>query len=653
MTAVRSMLERLGLRRESTRDVAAPLEEPFRASLSIALGRAPVPAKFFTLQTGRGNLLAAGGRHVTMLEPPHPGAGLDTASTSPLVAIIPDANPRVIFLMAPDLRPIEMRGDGLNAAALSGFIVPNVKPPGIRVRHPLSFMRFMGVSAPGVGSPEGFVFFDGAGGAPLDVFTLLPSDPVTHAPAFIAAVLELCAACTWPMHASLVLERLEQGALRAALIEAVLRIMPPDELRDLGRRLLDDPHLMQRLGSLLPGNRWFATILPQLAAWERHRLPVPGHLMTSPVSDEFAGDPLEGYGLPQAGFALTSLARSTIHPRHGACLLACARNEGAYLIEWLAYHFAAGFEHAFIYTNNNSDGSTQLLEALAAAGAITLIHNEPTPHYGPQYKAHAHALSLLPQILDYRWCAVLDIDEYFAFDSTLFPKAIDILAWQETQPTDAIALCWQIFAGSRTDSWRDEPAIARFLMRERETNAHVKSIFKPHLCWHSHAHYPYATLGQALLFRNEAGAIHHHPGVRDRYPAYAETPSARTAWVNHYMLRSAPEALWKLARGQGDWKGEVAANEAALALFISRSYVNLADKSDLVEDRRILGCAAGMETMRQKLRALPRVAGFEDAIKASFKVKLDRLTDAFIGNLRPGGPPEVAAFQKLLAEARK
>ena len=228
-----------------------------------------------------------------------------------------------------------------------------------------------------------------------------------------------------------------------------------------------------------------------------------------------------------------------------------------------------------------------------------------------------------------------------------------MLNWQETQPTDALALCWQIFAGSRTDSWRDEPAISRFVMREREPNAHVKSIFKPHPCWHAHAHYPYATLGLPLLFRNEAGSIHHHPGIRDRYPAYAETPSARVAWVNHYMLRSAPEALWKLARGQGDWKGEVAANEAALALFISRSYINLADKPDLVEDRRILACATGMEPMRQKLRTLPRVAEIEDGIKASFRTKLERLTTAFVQTLRPGEPPEITAFQNLLREGAK
>ena len=497
------------------------------------------------------------------------------------------------------------------------------------------------------------MFFDGPGGTPLDVFTLLPADPVLQSPAFIAAVRELCAACAWPLRAATLLTILEQGALRPTLIEAVLRVMPPDELRQLGRRLLDDPDLLRRLGGLLPGNRWFATILPQLADWDRYRPPVPGRIMTSPVTDEFAGDPLEGYCLPQAGFALTSLARSTIRPRHGLCLLACARNEGAYLIEWLAYHFAAGAEHAFIYTNDNSDGSGQLLEALAAGGAITLIHNEPTTHYGPQYKAHAHALSLLPQILDYRWCAVLDIDEYFAFDSTIFASMPDVLAWHESQPTDAIAFCWQIFAGRRHDVWRDAPAIERFLLRERDTNAHVKSIFKPHLCWHAHAHYPYATLGLPLLFRTEAGTIHHHPGIRDRYPAYAETPTARTAWVNHYMLRSAPEALWKLARGQGDWKGEIDANEAALALFISRSYVSLADRPDLVEDRRILACATGMEAMRQKLRALPRVAECEDRIKASFRRKLDRLTEAFVNNPAPARAPKIAAFQKLLSEAVK
>lgn len=38
-----------------------------------------------------------------------------------------------------------------------------------------------------------------------------------------------------------------------------------------------------------------------------------------------------------------------------SCIVATARNEGVYLVEWIAYHRALGFEKIYIYTNNNQD----------------------------------------------------------------------------------------------------------------------------------------------------------------------------------------------------------------------------------------------------------------------------------------------------------
>ena len=376
----------------------------------------------------------------------------------------------------------------------------------------------------------------------------------------------------------------------------------------------------------------------------------PDNALASPAGDEFAGDPLEGHGQPQAGFALTALARARIRPRRGACLLAAARNEGPYLIEWLGYHRALGFEHAFIYTNDNWDGSDALLAALARQGVITLVHNEPGTHCGPQYKAYSHALSLLPQILDYAWAAVLDLDEYLGFDANVFGGVEDFLAWQQTQPVDAVALCWQVFAGGRADVLRDGPTLERFIRREPHPNQHVKSIFRPHAFWHAHAHYPQSTLWAPFVFRTESGALHHHAGEGKRLAAFAEAPSARMAWVNHYLLRSAPEALWKLARGHGDWKGQVAERHLEMARFVCRSYVNLADKPDLVEDRRILSCAPGKWKAMAELRALPGVAEAEDAVRALFTERLARMVRAFVEQPPAAGEPvEFAPFRALLA----
>jgi predicted O-methyltransferase YrrM len=619
-----------------------PQVAPDAGAVPAPAGAADAAPAFFSLMTERRTVLSAGERFVEMAAPGDAGA---------LIGVRLAGARQVLFLLAADLRPIEMRGDGLLAPALSGFVVPEGGPGGaMRIRHPVQRRRFMGVTAEGVGGTNGFVLFDGAGDTRFSVFRPERLDANAVPAAVVEAAGELGAACAHPMRAETILALIGERKLRASLIEAVLRILPLDEMDQFARILLTDGRACRILARRLPASRWFAEIMPALALWQRHRAPVAGGVLTSPIEDEPVGDPFEGFGLPQAGQAICGLARAAVLPRRTACLLTCARNEGPYLLEWLAYHFSVGFEHAFIYTNDNTDGSEAMLEALAAAGAITLIHNQPGTHYGPQYKGYAHAFNLLPQILDYRWCAVLDLDEYFGFDTARFGGIADLLAWQETQPVDALAFCWQILVGTRQDRWRDAPTLRRFRLRERDANAHVKSIFRPRLAWHTHAHFPHGTLDLPMVFRTESGAIHHHPHVTGRHAAYAERPGASLGWINHYMLRSAPEALWKLARGHPDWRGDLSANQVHMALNISRAFVILADKPDLVEDTRIIGCAAGMQATLDSLRALPGVGERESEIKAHFQAAMARLTEAFLHGPFPDEPAEFKAFRDVLRD---
>ncbi len=610
-----------------------------------------VPARFAHLRTGRGNVLVPGEGYVGMQRAPD--------MVAPLVAILPDANRAVAFLVAPDLSPIQVHDDGVRAMAVSAFVMPEAGSDGMRLRRPLSPDRFLGVTPEGAGGPNGCVVFNTLGGGELGRFWTLPMDPRLLVPGVHAAAAELCAAVARPVVAEKVLAQIRQGGLRAGLVEAVLRVMAVDELAAFAQLLMEDGAARRLLSELLGDDAWFARVLPELADWRADRRPVAGYRLHSPVSDEFSGDGLLGYGQVRAGMALTGLARASVRPRHGACLLAAARDEGPYLLEWLAYHFGIGFEHAFIYTNDNRDQSEALLGALADAGAVTLVHNAVGSHFGAQHKAFGHALSLLPQILDYRWCAALDLDEYLGFDAALFGGIDDYLAWQESQNVDAIALCWQLFAASRGDVWRDEFTPARFTRREPGTHFLVKSVFRPQKFWASQAHFPHSTLGAPFVYRTEAGTLHHHAGERERPPAHAGQPSAQRAWVNHYVLRSAPEALWKLARGHGDWmEGSVhlGAKQIELSRFVGRTFVNLADKADLVEDRRILACTQGMDAALARLRALPGVAAIEARIKEDFGESLNAIARAFVGRgAEPGEPRELAAFrgvvEKLLRAA--
>jgi hypothetical protein len=602
----------------------------------------PAKAAYFHLQTGRDNLLGVVGARVDMV------AKADAAQA--LIAIIPDLNKQLCFVMAPDCRPLDVRGDGMRAVAISAFRVQN-ETAGLKLRHPLSPVRFMAVTMPGQGAPDGCAIFDSLGRGKLDVFTPVQLD-IEAVPAEVKRVAaEICAATARPYRAAVLMDLLRTLAVRPALAEPLLRVLPRDELALLARDVLEKKGEADLLAEVLPDNPWAQRVLPELVAWRSTRAAVlPAGVMHSPATDEFAGDPLEGYGQPQAGFVLNALARGQIAPRRGACLIAAARNEGPYLLEWLAHHRAIGFEHAFIYTNDNLDGSDALLEALAAQGVITLVHNRAGTHCGPQYKAHAHALCLLPQVLDYRWAAIIDLDEFIGFDARLFGGIDDFLAWHETQPVDAIALCWLMFVAGAQDNWHDAFTAERFTRREPGVNQHVKSIFRPGKFWNAHAHYPYATLNAPVVYRTEDGGLHHHPGVTDRIPAYTAPPTANVAWVAHYWLRSAPETLWKVARGHGDWKDRPAERHLEMSQFMFRSFVALSKRTDLVEDRRMLACAPGFATELAALRALPGVGEIDARIRQDFAGRLQKMALAFVNGAPESGgePAEFPPFRDLL-----
>ena len=606
----------------------------------------PALAAYYHLRTGRDTYLAADSSRIDMLPAAY--------RTHGLFAIIPDTNRQLCFLVAPDLHPIDVRSDGLLAIAISAFCL-QTESGGVRLRHPLSPVRFMAATMPGQGAPDGCVTFDSLGRGKLDIFTPEQVKRVEVPECVQQLAAEICAAVARPYRAATLIGLLRNLAIRPALAEPLLRVLPRDELALLARDMLENPATRTLLAEVIPENPWFQRVIPELADWRATRRKVRDGVLYSPATDEFAGDPLEGYGQPQAGFVMNALARATIAPGRGACLIAAARNEGPYFLDWLAYHRALGFEHAFIYVNDNLDGSDALLERLAGHGVITLVQNQAGTHCGPQYKAHAHALSLLPQVLDYRWAALIDLDEYIGLDLTMFRGIDEFLAWHETQPVDVVCLCWLMFVAAKSDNWQDASTLARFTMREANPNQHVKSIFRPGKFWNAHAHYPYATLNAPVIFRTEDGGVHYHQGITDRIPAFASPPTAKSAWIAHYWLRSAPEALWKVARGHGDWKDRPAERHLEMGQFMFRSFVALAARTDLVEDRRMLAFAAAQDAQLAELRALPGVAEIDDSIRHDFGPRLAKMVRAFIdGAPKEGGEPqEFPPFREVLSKIQE
>ena len=98
-------------------------------------------------------------------------------------------------------------------------------------------------------------------------------------------------------------------------------------------------------------------------------------------------------------------------PSPSITLLATAKNEGRFLLEWLAYYRTIGVTDILIYTNDCEDESPALLDRLAELGVLTHVPNpvEPneSPHRKMTWRARRH-----PLVTGADYVLPFDLDEF-------------------------------------------------------------------------------------------------------------------------------------------------------------------------------------------------------------------------------------------------
>jgi len=79
-------------------------------------------------------------------------------------------------------------------------------------------------------------------------------------------------------------------------------------------------------------------------------------------------------------------------------ITACAivKDERPYMLEWVAWYRLLGFDRILIYSNDCSDGTDRLLDAMQAEGLVEHRPWPSRPGHAPQQSAYADALRDCP-----------------------------------------------------------------------------------------------------------------------------------------------------------------------------------------------------------------------------------------------------------------
>jgi hypothetical protein len=419
------------------------------------------------------------------------------------------------------------------------------------------------------------------------------------------------------------------------VLSAVWPLLTLGEVETLAKLLLGNRVLLERLATLLPYDIWASESLPGLVEWSKQRESLtrrPRRFQLAPTLD-FLAEAGSCGKFASFGHACNAYARASVEPRRDVCIISTARNEGLYTLEWLAYHRAIGVEGFFFYSNNNDDRSNDLLAALSDAGVITWIDNPVALGGAAQPKAYGHALSILPDVLDYRWALIIDLDEHFVFNPDMFGSIQDFLRWHEQREVDAIAVNWKFVGSGGECVWRDEPLIRRFTKLRPEDSRTVKTMFRPKLFMHSHCHYPIAHENRAFVFRHAPGDLHlfQNPikGFEFVAPAASDVSNSYYAAIYHYFYKSAEEYMWKFSRNRGDSPHATGISNDVMHAAFLLEFMQQHETSDFVLEDRIERCAPTFDAELAKLLSLPGVAGANAEIQRTFRSRMREVSQAF------------------------
>lgn len=242
-------------------------------------------------------------------------------------------------------------------------------------------------------------------------------------------------------------------------------------------------------------------------------------------------------------------------------LFSAQKNEGPFLLEWIAFHKVAGFTDVVVYSNDCSDGSDDLLDRLSAAGEVH--HRRQTVPPGSSPQLNAAELFLASGFLQPGdWVMWLDTDEYLCVHEG-GGRVDDLIA--ALPEADAIGVAWRVFGSAGVAEWPGEQLSERFVRASRRQwppNTQVKTLFRfDRRIRRMHLHRPVFVrnipAGEVAFYGSDGlrlpdDFIHHMmPRKYPRHRLERSTHMHRLAQVNHYTVRTPDMYDRKKSRGDG------------------------------------------------------------------------------------------------------
>ncbi|MCA0044524.1 glycosyltransferase family 2 protein [Celeribacter litoreus] len=322
--------------------------------------------------------------------------------------------------------------------------------------------------------------------------------------------------------------------------------------------------------------------------------------------------------------------------------ITCIRDEGPWLLDWLAHHRAAGFTDFLIASHDCTDGTDALLSALEEKGVVTHLPFTPEGEKSVQWQAMKklgkHGLYQNADL-----ALFFDVDEYLVIEDGSYVS--DLLP----EDAAAMALRWHLFGNSGLGNWEDRPVIERFRYAAPDDIglplAHFfKTLHRPSAFKGLGVHRPKGKEARWVQ-ANGRPLPKDFAAQQARINLFGIDGADERAWLNHYSVRSIDEFLLKAVRGLPNHMDK----RVGHGYWSERNF-------NVVEDTRI-------DVMLERARAArAELSEFDSLHEECVAVHRKRLTElksqrrivnliwhlTLLAGSTPPGPTQLAAHLKRL-----
>ena len=230
-------------------------------------------------------------------------------------------------------------------------------------------------------------------------------------------------------------------------------------------------------------------------------------------------------------------------------LVATAKNEAPFLLEWVAYHRLIGFDNIILYQNDSDDYTDKILRTLKRMGVVSYFYNE-AKRGAHQVRAYRRA-SRQDSFRQADWVIALDLDEFLVIN-TGNGHLDDLVAGFDG--SDVVMLNWRRFGNGGAVEISEDLVTQRYFMTEREDRiinqlTPFKTLFKPTQYTRCGIHKPNGPLVPEDQIRLCNGSGLTEGAFELRGFRCTDPQKRRLAQINHYVVKDAASFVLKSYRG--------------------------------------------------------------------------------------------------------